>query len=90
MLWAGSHFALPSAAHSNLKPERADGPAAGDGLSVWGLDGSGQSRWGAAAGAYLGYRAAVCPTWGRRDHHGRHARTTGIFRTRNRALEIGL
>ena len=44
MLWAGSHFALPSAAHSNLKPERADGRAAGKGLSVWGLDGSGQSR----------------------------------------------
>ena len=38
-------FALPSAAHSNhLKPERADGRAAGNGLSVWGLDGSGQSR----------------------------------------------
>ena len=42
------------------------------------LDGSGQSRGGTAAGAYLGRRAAVRPARGRRGVHLRHAETTGI------------
>ena len=60
--WAGTHLYFECAASAmkcDLKPVRGR-HAAGDGQSARGLDGSGQSHGGAAAGAYLSSVPVSC------------------------------